>query len=411
MPTPILPEILGLPSITEATIETHDGFSDIRLERDVRKLPCSGCGQIVDRTFLHSRRRLRDLSLFDRKAFLVFDEYRVNCPYCGYKVEQLPFAAPWARMTLRFSEYVARLVRISTVKEVADLLSLDWETVKNIDKAYLQKEFATPDYDGLRILCLDEISRKKGHKYFTVAMNYEKTKVVWVGKERTQETVEAFFEELGPERCEKIEAVCVDMWDPYIAAIRKYCPQAQIIFDKFHVLRAYGKVIDKVRNLETAISAGENKQVFKGTKYLLLRNAENLYPAQKQQLKKLLSLNANLNRVYILKEHLKRLWDYTYPAVAERHFYEWLDMASSSRIEPLREFARMLDDRRDGILAHCRYKINNGRIEGTNNKIKVLKRKAYGFHDDEYFILKIKQACPGKETDPVDALLSVTFSR
>jgi transposase len=411
MPIPIVPEILGLPNITSAMIELAEGRCDVFIERPTADLPCSGCGEIATRTFHHSLRRLRDLSVFDKKAFLVFDEYRVDCPRCGYKVEKLPFAAPWARVTMRFAEYVALMVRHSTVKEVADMLGLDWETVKEIDKAHLKKEFGEPDFDGLRILCLDEISRKKRHKYFTVAMNYEKTKVIWAGKDREQSTAESFFEALGPQRCKKIEAVCVDMWDPFIAAIRKYCPRAEIIYDKFHLVQAYGRLIDKVRNQEAERAAREEKDVFKGSKYILLRNAENLRHKQKQQLRELLRLNENLNKVYVLKEHLKRLWDYTYPAVAERHLNEWLNMARASRIESLAAFAKMLDSRRDGILAHCKYKINNGRIEGTNNKIKVVKRKAYGFHDDEYFILKIKQACCGKEPDPTDKLLSVTFSR
>jgi transposase len=411
MPIPIVPEILDLPNITRAMMEQTEGRCDIFIERRTTDLPCSGCGEVVKRTFRHSLRRLRDLSIFDRKAFLVFDEYRVDCPSCGYKVEKLPFAAPWARVTIRFAEYVARLVRIGTVKEVADMLGLDWETVKEIDKAFLEKEFGTPDFDGLRVLCLDEISRKKGHKYFTIAMNYEKTKVIWAGKDRTQDTAESFFEELGPERCGKIEAVCVDMWKPYIAAVRKYCPKAQIIYDKFHVLQAYGRLIDKVRNQEASDAEKKNRTVFKGTKYLLLSNAENLAPKEKHKLKELLVLNANLNRVYILKEHLKRLWNYTYPAVAARHLEEWIEMAGRSKIKPLKEFAQFLESHRDGILSHCRFKINNGRIEGTNNKIKVVKRKAYGFHDDEYFILKIKQACCGRKQDPTDELLSVTFSR
>jgi transposase len=410
MPNSILPEILDLPNLTDAAMQLSTGRCDVFISRNTDTLPCSGCGEPVGQTFQFRQRRLRDLSIIERKSFLVFDEYRVLCPRCGLKVEQLAFAAPWARMTMRFAEYVARMVRISTVKEVADLLELDWETVKEIDKAHLEKEFGEPDFDGLRILCLDEISRKKRHKYFTVAMNYEKTKVIWAGKDREQATAESFFEALGSERCKKIEAVCVDMWDPFIAATRKYCPQAEIIYDKFHVVQAYGRLIDKVRNREAERAAKEEKDVFKGSKYILLRNAENLRPKQKQQLRELLRLNTNLNKVYVLKEHLKRLWDYTYPAVAERHLNEWLDMARASRIEPLVEFAKMLDSRRDGILAHCKYKINNGRIEGTNNKIKVVKRKAYGFHDDEYFILKIKQACCGKEPDPTDSEL-FTFSR
>jgi transposase len=410
MPNSILVKIMDLPNIKDADVELTSDRCDVFLSRQVGTLPCSGCGEQVEQSFFFKQRRLRDLSMVDRKSFLVFDEYRVLCPRCGLRVEQLSFAAPWARVTIRFAEYVARLVRLSTVKEVADMLGLDWETVKEIDKAYLKKEFGTPDYEDLRILCLDEISRKKRHKYFTVAMNYEKTKVIWVGKDRTQDTAESFFKELGLERCGKIEAICVDMWDPYIAAARKYCPQAEIIYDKFHVMQAYGRLIDKVRNQEAEAAAKKNKTVFKGTKYLLLSNTENLAPKEKRKLKELLVLNANLNRVYILKEHLKRLWDYTYPAVATRHLDEWIEMAGRSTIKPLKDFAQFLDSHRDGILSHCRFKINNGRIEGTNNKIKVIKRKAYGFHDDEYFILKIKQACSGNRLDPAE-LDDFTISR
>jgi len=322
-------------------------------------------------------------------------KHRVNCPCCGVKVEKLDFADYYSRCTSRFEELVARLCRITSIKQVAELLELDWKTVKDIDKQYLEKEFAIPDYNNLRLLAIDEISSHKGHNYFTIMMNLEKTRVIWVGKGRAKETLDRFFKELGPEKAKKIKAIATDMWNPYIASITEHAPLAKIVFDKFHVIKDYSQVIDKVRNIEYKKAIQRDKEVIKGAKYLLLRNTEKLEKDQRQQLKALLKLNEKINLVYILKDDLKRLWDYHYPKRAEDFLNSWIEKARASNIKPLSQFAKTLDRYRYGLINHCSYPIDTAKLEGMNNKIKVIKRIAYGFHDNDYFILKIKQACSG----------------
>ncbi|MEA1965095.1 MAG: ISL3 family transposase [Candidatus Aerophobetes bacterium] len=385
-----------MPSVrfdTALTEKEEDSTEIHLLRKSSYSFICSSCGQRTSFTYGSTRVRIRDLSIFEFKSYLVLDKYRVKCPNCGVKVEKLDFADIYSRCTDRFEEYVARLCQITSVKQVADLLEMDWKTVKDIDKKYLKREFAIPDYDDLRILGVDEISSKKGHHYFTVVTNMEKTKVIWVGKKRKKETLDSFFKELGPDRCKKIQAVAIDMWDPFIASIREYLPQAEIVFDKFHVINKYSKVIDKVRNAEYKKATESDRDIIKGTKYVLLKNPENLEMKEKEKLTRLLDLNENINMSYILKDDLKILWEYIDAEGAEKFLNSWIERARETDIRALKDFTKTLENYKYGLLNHANYPINSGKIEGMNNKIKVIKRVAYGFHDDEYFILKIKQGC------------------
>lgn len=394
MPANIITEWLNLPSVQINRVETYGASTEVHLDREAPiGFTCSGCGQKSFWSWDHYEARIRDLSVFEFKTYLVIDKYRTNCPICGVKIEKLDFVDPYSRCTNRFEELVARLCRISSLKQVSDLLDLNWKTVKGIDKKYLEKQFAIPDYDDLRLLAVDEIASHKGHNYFTVVMDLERTRVVWVGKGRAKETLDQFFKELGKERCKKIKAIACDMWDPYIASIKEHLPSAKIVFDKFHVIKNYSVVINKIRNIEFKKAATKKKEAIKGTKYLLLKNKDKLKKNQKEQLQRLLELNQNINIAYMLKDDLKRVWNYKSPGWANKCLDGWISTAIASNIRPLINFARMLNNYRYGLINHCHYPINTGKLEGMNNKIKVIKRIAYGFHDDDYFILKIKQGC------------------
>ena len=310
------------------------------------------------------------------------------------RVEDLGFTAPYSRYTRRFEDLVARLCEHLPVPNVAELLGMDWKTVKDIDKKALQRTFANPDYADIRILSIDEISYKKHHKYLTLVLDLERTRVVWVGKGRGKATLEAFFDQIGEDVAHGIAAIAIDMWDPYIAAIQAHAPQAAIVFDKIHVIRNYAKVVNRVRLDELSKAEKEEKPVLRGTKYLLLKNQENLFPKQRCRLEELLSLNQNLNVVYVLKDDLKRLWDCTEREEAARILADWTEAAEESGIEPLADIAKTLSHYAHGLLNHCDHPINNARLEGLNNKIKVIKRRCYGFHDLDYFKLKIMQAAP-----------------
>jgi transposase len=279
-----------------------------------------------------------------------------------------------------------------TVKEIAQHLGLDWKTVKEIHKGYLKRKFAGENFGNPRILAVDEISLKKRHHYLTVILNWESGRVLWVGEGRKYETMKVFFDSLTEEQKTAIEAIAMDMWDPYIKAVKNACPHTAIVFDQFHVVSAFGKVIDKVRNIEYRKANKAGKEVIKGSKYLLLKNKTNLLKEEKPRLKALLRLNEALTVVYILKDYLKKLWKYKYVKCAEDFLQHWCSIAEESNIRPVLVFAKTLKRYAYGIINHCRFPIHTSRLEGINNKIKVIKRKAYGFHDIEYFSLIIKNA-------------------
>jgi transposase len=245
------------------------------------------------------------------------------------------------------------------------------------------------------LLAIDEFSIRKRHSYGTTVVNAQNASVLYVGRDRREESLKPIFEAFGPEKCRLIEAVAMDMWKPYLKAVKENCPQAAIGFDPFHIIQAYGRdVVDKVRAEEYKKATLSAKEVIKGSRYILLKNSVNLDRSNGEhvRLKDLLKINCKINKVYILKDDLKELWCYKSEAWALKFFNSWYRRAIYSRIEPLKNFARMLKLHLDSIINHCKYQIHTGILEGINNKIKVIKRIAYGFRDIEYFFLKIRGA-------------------
>jgi len=309
-------------------------------------------------------------------------------------------------MTKRFAESVARLARVLPIKQVADHYRLHWETVKAIDKAALEEQLGPVDLAGVRQIAIDEFAIRKGHRYATSVVDAQNSRVLWVGRGRGREDLRPFFLLLGAEGCAQIEAVVMDMSDAYELETRAHCPRAQIVFDLFHIVAKYGReVIDRVRVDQTnrLARAGRNddhtrarRRVIKGTRWLLLRNRENVTSLRDRvRLREVLAANRALWVVYILKDALKQLWRYRYRRAAQRAWNLWYGWAVRSRIPALVIFAKRLKPKLPGILAHCRYPLHTSLLEGINNKIKVLKRMAYGYRDDAYFFLKIRAAFPG----------------
>jgi transposase len=309
-------------------------------------------------------------------------------------------------MTKRFAESVARLAQLLPIKQVAEWFDLSWDTVQAIDQAALESRLGPIDLTGVRQIAIDEFAIQKGHRYATSVVDPTTRRVLWVGRGRGREDVRPFFELLGPAGCAALEAAVMDMSEAYELETRAHCPQAAIVYDLFHVVAKFAReVIDRVRVDVTnriARAAGPNapgiraqRRVVKGTRWLLLRNADTLRPDERVRLREVLAANRHLWVVYVLKDALKELWGYTYRGAAERAWREWYGWAIRSRIPALVSFARKLKRKLPGILAHCRYPLHTGILEGINNKIKVLKRMAYGFRNDSYFFLKIRAAFPG----------------
>ena len=280
-----------------------------------------------------------------------------------------------------------------TVTDVARHFQLDWKTVKDIDKQYLEAHYGQPDLNGLHILAVDEISIRKGHSYLTVVLDYQTGRVVYVGRHRKAKTLNRFFKQFTAKQRKAIEAVVMDMWDPYINAVKKNCPRHTSSLTSSMSWPPSAGLSIKSETASTAKRPYRIKQVFKGSKYLLLKNRANVRRKKhREQLKELLNLNEVINTVMILKDQLKHIWSYQSRTWAGKSLDEWCALARSLNHRALNRFAKMLERHRYGILNHCDYPIHTGKLEGVNNKIKVIKRKAYGFHDLRYFTLKIYQA-------------------
>ena len=374
----------------------------IHMEPDLRFHPiCHDC-QAPART-VHTTgyvRVVRDLNLTDRQVLLQVNYRKVWCGRCGgARVEHLSFCDASQRLTHRMRRYVYELCKLLPVAQVARHLELNPKTVKAIDKEFLEKEFGQTDYEGLSILAIDEISTGKGQQYLTVVLDYTTGRVVWTGEGHDLETLDGFFGPMTKQQREGIQAVAIDMWDPYINRVGHYCPGALIVFDLFHVVKAYSRVIDEVRRAEVREATGPAKKAIKGSRYLLLRNRENLKADQEDRLRELLELNAALNAVYVLKDQLKMIYHYQRRHAAKRALDQWIAAAEQLANPWMTKFIGTLRNHEEGILNHCKFPIGTSPLEGVNNKIKVIKRQAYGFHDNRYFGLKIKQAFPGAQ-DP-----------
>jgi transposase len=359
---------------------------------------CSGCQQLVGAVHDSQQRWVRDLPLLGTPVQLLVHRCRLACDRCGPTLEHLDWLAPYARLTRRLALEVARLCRWLPVKHVAEYFGLNRHTVKAIDKAHLTETLGPPDLSGLEVITLDEFALRKGYRYATVFVDPRRKRVVWVCRGRGREDIRPFFEALGPEGRQRLRAAVIDMNGAYEEEIRAQCPQAEIVYDLFHVVAKYGRdVVDRVR-VDQANRLRQDqpaRHVVKSARWLLLRNRRNVSRTDRVKLDELLRANRALATVYVLKDDLKHLWDYTYQGAAQRFWEDWYARAIRSRIEPLKRFARKLKQKLHGIWAHCRWALHTSLLEGINNKIKVIKRAAYGFRDDDYFFLKIRQAFPG----------------
>ena len=381
--------------IVDQTVTPEATAAHIHTESDKRFQPiCQRCGRRACGVHSWTQRKIRDLSLATATTWLICRYRKVVCAHCqGIHIEDLQMFHPYLRVTRRLARYIYQLCKFMTVSEVARHLGIDWKTVKNIDKFYLERDYGQPDLKGLRILAVDEISIRKGHRYLTVVLDFITGHVLFVGKQRKARTLKRFFNKLSISQRKKIEAVAMDMWDPFIKAVKDKLPNTKIVFDLFHVVANFNRVIDKVRNSEYRKASKNDKAVYKGSKYLLLKNRKNIRrKSQRQRLKDLLALNQVINTVMILKEKLKHIWSYRSRSWAAKALDQWCELARSVQNRSLNTFVRMLQRYRYGIINHCDYPIHTGKLEGVNNKIKVIKRKAYGFHDLRYFTLKIYQA-------------------
>ncbi len=294
----------------------------------------------------------------------------------------------------RFAFFVGRRCRASPLKDVANALHLNWKTVKALDTQYMREQLRRIGVPGPRVIGIDEVSIKKGHTYRIVVSDLVRHRPIWFGgKDRSEASMDRFYQWLGPTKSRKIRLAVMDMWKAFRTSTLKpdHAPKTAILFDKFHILRHLGEALDKVRKSEYARLTGEDRRFIKGQKYTLLSHRENLTLDGRRALSTLLVANKRLNTAYLLKESFGQLWDYQREGWARRFFENWRASLKWQRLKPYEQFAKMIERHWDGIAAYCQpeNKVALGFVEGLNNKIRVLQRRAYGLRDEEYLRLKI----------------------
>ena len=337
--------------------------------------------------------RVRDLSCGDARIYLEVELRRVWCRRCGaVKQEKLPWLADSPFYTKRFAFFVGRRCRTATISDVARELHRDWRAVKELDKQYMQEQLRRIGTPGPKAIGVDEISIRKGHTYRIVVSDLIRHRPIWFGGEdRSEASMALFYDWLGDKKSRGVRLAVMDMWKPFRNATLARAPQAAILFDKFHIMRHLGEALDKVRKSEYARLSGKDRRYIKGQKYTLLSRRENLTMEGRHTLKTLLAANKRLNTAYLLKESFGQLWDYEREGWARRFFENWRASLKWQRLEPYEKFTEMIDRHWDGIAAYCKpeNKVSLGFVEGFNNKIRVIQRRAYGLRDQEYLRLKI----------------------
>lgn len=361
------------------------------IRQEAGELRCPRCGRrdLIRRgTF---SRRLRTVPIGGRPVWIDLPVQRVECRICGIVQQvQIGFADERRSYTTAFERYALDLCRVMTIQDVAHHLGVSWDTIKDIHKRHLWHRFRNPNLTGLTYIAIDEICVGHGHRFLTIVLNLRTGAVIFVGQGKGKEALEPFWRRLGS-RKRTIRAVAIDMGNAYLSAVWEHLPKAAVVFDRFHVIKLYNQKLSDLRRQVHSGAEALAKKVLKGTRWLLLKNPENLDESKNEQarLAEALRLNQPLATAYYLKEDLRQFWEQPDKAAARRFLRDWLARAEASGITVLKKLARIIHLRKFGLLAWYDHPISSGPLEGTNNKIKTLQRRAYGYRDQQYFTLRI----------------------
>lgn len=365
----------------------------VNLRRDGRlRLVCPSCGgpMNVHRTLTQTA---RDLPLGTAlQVILTYPAIQGRCKDCGgFSTIRPGGIDDHARATRRLMEFVSRLARFMPLTHVHEVVPVDDATAFRWDKAILRESLPPPKLDGLRILLIDEKAVREGHGYVTLVMNGVNGELLYMAEGKKKESLQGFFDKLNAQQKASILGVAMDRAGAYYEVVKAQLPQADIVFDKFHLIASYHAVIDEVRRAEWRKAKAEHKDAIKGQRYNLFRNPENRTPAQTQSLMKLLHMNQNLGIVYILKDALRKIWDYKRRGAAAKYLAKWVAWARVSGIEAVRRFGRGLLRAKEEVLNFCKHPITTGPLEGFNNTVSRILHRACGMRDLDYLFLKLRQ--------------------
>lgn len=369
----------------------QEGKVVFSIKKDPTSLRCPCCKDWHVIRHGETERWFQTLPIGSRQVYIMLAIPRVECRSCEIiRQIHIGFAEPRRTYTKAFERYALELSRHMTIQDVARHLGVSWDVIKDIQKRYLSKRYGRPKLKRLKLIAIDEISIGRGHRYLTVVLDLKSGVIVFVGDGKGADALTPFWRRLKSSKAQ-VDAVAMDMSPSYISAVSANLPKAEIVFDHFHIIKMFNdKLAEFRRDLQREANESD-QEILKGTRWLLLKNPENLNEArnEKQRLEKALDLNKPLATAYYMKEDLRQLWEQEDKLHAEIFLDDWIARAEISEIKILIKFSQTLNNHRDGILAYYDYPISTGPLEGTNNKIKTLQKQAYGFRDMEFFKLKI----------------------
>jgi transposase len=392
MSTSLLYHAFGIRGYHYVRTEYPGGAVTFTITQPPEHWRCATCNsrQVIGRGCVE--RRFRAVPIGHRPVSIVLPVQRVGCLLCGaVRQVEVPFADPRRSYTRAFERYALELSQHMTIKAVAAHLGVSWDVIKDMQKRDLRRRFARPRLAGLKQIAIDEIHLGKRQGYVTVVLDLSSGAIVFVGPGKGADALEPFWKRLDRSGA-VIDAVAMDMSPAYILAVQTHLPWAVVVFDHFHVIKLFNEKLSALRrDLYQQAKAAGDQEVLKGTRWLLLKNPEDLDPARDElrRLEKALELNQPLATAYYLKEELRQLWAQADKAAATSFLESWIARAQASGIDVLRRFAKTLRRHEEGLLAYYDYPLSTGPLEGTNNKIRALQRQAYGFRDLEFFKLKL----------------------
>ncbi len=364
----------------------------VRRKRGNRKLECSGCRRKLIDAYDSRERVVRDLPWGVFRTAVHIEVYRVKCPECGVRVEKVPLLPSKAPFSERFEDAVGQACESASARQVARRIGLAESTVRAIDLRYLERWEAKRRRPSLRHMGVDEIYRGKKGKFLTVVCNLETGEPLWFGKERKKETLDEFLRsQLSSRQRKRIEAACVDMWEPFRLSIEEWAPACRIVYDKFHIMQHANDAVDEVRRAEFFRQGPKKRGLMKGKRWLLLSRWVNLSSKQRGDLSQLFQLNRRLFKAYMLKESLDRLWNYRYRGAMLNYLMGWISQLKWQRLPALEKFAAMLLKHIDGIANYCETKVRLGVVEAVNGNIRLLVNRGRGYQNMRYLLLKAKR--------------------
>ena len=398
----VLRKLIGVRALRVSSVRTQGGALQIQVRPRWNRARCGECQAPAPGCDRRPLRRWRHLTFGPCAVFLCFAPRRVQCPRCGIAGEALPWATDArARFTRALEETAAYYATLMDKTAVTRLLGISWLAVDSIVDRVVERRLDRERFSGVRIIGVDEFSYRKRHHYVTIVVDHERGRVLWAAKGRSSEMLKRFFDALGPQGRARIQSVTLDMAGGYIKAIRESVPHANLVFDRFHVQQLASRAVDEVRrSLMRAIEDPETRRALKRTRFALLSNPWNLRKDQRTKLAEVQRHCTPLYRAYLLKETIAEALSSLRPDHARRKLREWLAWASRSRLKPFVRLARTVRHHLDAILAYIDLRLTNGLAEGINNRIRMIARRAFGYHTAEALIAMIFLHCGEIQLDP-----------